>query len=211
MVESFRKSAFADLFDSEVVDDSIGETKLVTRTMANRYEKRKGVRVHREENLRKVFPASLEKDCAYHFLTSGDIDQLSYPTVIVEKMGVFEAFYCSTWTMTKMDVDIIESWQVAGLIKTPTFCVGEYFAKRETAAYATLIDMIQRSKGRVRCFPNHAKIVLLGSAERDEWITVTGSSNLSMNPRCEQTTVWNDIEIYRFYQEWFESLFWGEK
>jgi hypothetical protein len=205
------KSALSDLFDSEVLDDSLEGFKPSTRTTSSRHEKRRGMRVHREENLRKVFPEKVEAGTAYHFLSSGDIDQLSYPTVLIEKMGLFDCFYCSTWTMTHLDVQIIEGWAERGLIQSPTFAVGEYFQKRETAAYATLAAMLQRTGGRLRCFPNHAKLVLMGSAARDEWMVLTGSSNLSMNPRCEQTILWNDREIFEFYRGWFESLFDGAK
>lgn len=206
-----KRSALSDLFDGDAVDDSIGETKLSSRVVSSSFEKRKGVRVHREANLRGIFPTSLDLKTVYLFMSTGDIDQLSYPTVIIEKFGVFDTFYCSTWTMTHLDVGVIASWADSGLIREPCFAVGEYFAKRETAAYATLVAIISRTRGRVRCFANHAKIVLLGSAARDEWIVITGSSNLSMNPRSEQTTIFNDKEIYDFYRDWFESLFVGNK
>ena len=204
-----RSQALSDLFDCETVADSLGDIELETVTLCTRYQKRKGIRVHREENLRKVLPNVLEPGTVFMVLSSGDIDQLSYPTVLVERLGVFAEFYVSTWTMTHMDVGTIESRQLAGLIQRPTFAVGEYFAKRETAAYATLVQMIARAGGRIRAFPNHAKIVLLGSPERDEWITIAGSSNLSMNPRCEQTFLFNDREIYDFFRAWFEGLFEG--
>lgn len=199
--------ALQDLFDSRTVDDTIQGDARKTATMAARYEKVKGIRVHREENLKRIFPPKLERGTAYHFLTAGDIDQLSFPTVILEKLGPFPVFYCSSWTMTRTDVGIIESWADAGMIGAPSFFTGEYFQTRETSAYASLVDMIQRTGGRLRTFRNHAKVTLLGCPERDEWLTLTGSANLSMNPRTEQTVLFNDPEVFNFYRAWFDDLF----
>ena len=199
--------ALQDLFNADTVDDTMGEDGRRSAQRARRYEKVKGIRVHREENLKAIFPAKLEPLTAYHFISAGDIDQLSFPTVILEKLGPCPVFYCSSWTMTRTDVGIIQSWVDGGLIGPPNFFTGEYFQSRETAAYASLVDMIRATGGRLRTFPNHAKVTLLGNPERGDFITITGSANLSMNPRTEQTVLFNDLETFEFYKSWFDDLF----
>ena len=61
--------ALDDLFNAETVDDALQEDGRRSAARARRYEKVKGIRVHREENLKAIFPVAVTPDlydAAYH-------------------------------------------------------------------------------------------------------------------------------------------------
>lgn len=199
-----------DLFDTDELyltppaDDQIDETPPAA-VSAIRMEKLEMIRVAREKNLLALFP-KLEEGRSYHFISAGDIDAVSYLTALIEKHGPFDEFYGSTWTMSRQDCELLDRYLTDKLIKKITFFTGEYFAKRETSVYGSLLQVIGRHDGRLKMFKNHCKILAVHNREAQFWAVAEGSANFTTNPRTEQTTVTPSRELYDFYAQWFEDL-----
>jgi hypothetical protein len=163
------------------------------------------MRVAREKNLREIFP-ELQPGHSYHIISAGDVDAVSYLTMLIERHGPFDDFYGSTWTLSRQDCELLDKYLQDGLIKKITFFTGEYFAKRETSVYATLLQVIGRHQGRLRMFKNHCKLLLVQNSAKQFWAVAEGSANFTTNPRTEQTTITASKELYDFYKGWFEEL-----
>jgi hypothetical protein len=108
--------------------------------------------------------------------------------------------------MNRQDCELLDRYCQDRLIKKITFFTGEYFAKRETSVYATLLQVIEKNSGRMRMFKNHCKLLLVENLEKQFWCVVEGSANFTTNPRAEQTTISPSKELYDFYKGWFEEL-----
>jgi len=191
------------LFLEPAVEDQIEEAP-ESAAVAIRIAKLELIRVAREENLRKIFPM-LEEGFSYHVISSGDIDALSYLTLIIERHGPIAELYASTWTMSREDCRLIDKYLADGLIRQITFFTGEYFASRETSVYASLIEVISRHGGRLKLFKNHCKLLVMRTTG-DRYFTVEGSANFTTNPRSEQTVITPSRQLFDFYKTWFEDL-----
>jgi hypothetical protein len=191
------------LFLEPEVEDRI-VTPPASAATAVRIAKLEFIRVAREQNLRAIFPV-LEEGNSYHFISSGDIDAVSYLTMIIENYGPIAELYASTWTMSRQDVELLDRYMAAKHILNITFFTGEYFKSRETSVYASLIDVITRHGGRLKLFKNHCKILVIRTIA-DFCITVEGSANFTTNPRTEQTVITPGGQLFDFYKAWFEDL-----
>lgn len=198
--------ALAGLFDDTTEDDRAEEVP-PSATTTVRHEKLRCIRAAREDNLRKIFPDNIEAGCSYHFISAGDIDGLSYPAMLLDRYACFEEAYFSTWTMSRQDIEMIAGWLDTGQIGRISFFTGEYFFRRETAVYATLLEVMKKHGGRLRTFKNHAKVVLLKNTALGLHLVIEGSANFTTNPRAEQTVINNSRELYEFYAGWFDELF----
>jgi hypothetical protein len=193
-----------EMFLRDSADDQIDDTP-PTAAAAIAIAKMEMMRVAREKNLREVFP-ELKAGHSYHIISAGDVDAVSFLTLLIERYGPFDEFYGSTWTMSRQDCELLDKYITDGLIRNISFFTGEYFAKRETSVYATLLQVIEKHKGRLRMFKNHCKLLLVQNTERQFWAVAEGSANFTTNPRTEQTTVTPSRELYDFYKKWFEEL-----
>jgi len=179
----------------------------VTSAREIRIKKVEMMRVAREANLARVFPAKLEEGFSYHIISSGDIDALSYLSVLLERNGPFDHLYASTWTMSREDVRLLARYLEEGAIGKLIQFTGEYFASRETSVYAQLIEMIAQHPGsRVRLFRNHCKLLVAAHTETGFYVTCEGSANFTTNPRTEQTTITVSRSLHDFYVNWFDEL-----
>jgi hypothetical protein len=186
------------------VNDQI-ETPAPSAVTAVRIAKLELIRVAREKNLRAIFP-DLQAGRSYHFISAGDIDAVSFLTLLIEKHGPFDEFYGSTWTMSRQDCELLDRYLQAGHIRNIAFFTGEYFAKRETSVYGSLVEVIRRHQGRIKLFKNHCKLLLVQNAAAGFWAVCESSANFTTNPRSEQTVITPSRELYEFYKTWFESL-----
>jgi hypothetical protein len=191
------------LFLQPPVDDRVLEAPPSAVT-AIRIKKLELIRVSREENLRKIFP-TIEDGCSYHFISSGDIDAMSYLTMIIERHGPIAELYASTWTMSRQDVELLDRYLADGHIRKVTFFTGEYFKSRETSVYASLLEVINRHNDRLKLFRNHCKLLVLRTTH-DLYVTIEGSANFTTNPRSEQTVITPGRQLFEFYKNWFEEM-----
>lgn len=165
--------------------------------------------VHRrafsEAQLAEVLPHDLTHGYSYHVISGGDIDSLSYLAQVLRRQSLD---YCllSTWCMADDDVLQIREWLAAGKIKRLDCYLGEIFPSSYLREYATLKEVMAEfcPSGRIAIFRNHSKIYA-GSGPRFSF-AIESSANINTNPRTEQTTLTLDLELYKFYKNFFDGI-----
>lgn len=140
---------------------------------------------------------------SYHVISQGDIDSLTFLRIAIEQRPLD---YCliSTWCMSPEDAMEIKSWVDKKLIKRIDFYVGEIFQKGYRGAYDILCEIANGCGGRVCVFRNHSKVMI--GASGDWKFAIASSANVNTNPRCENTTITMDANVYNFYKEFYDNI-----
>jgi len=163
--------------------------------------RRRFERIRQKQSLLEVIPEPPAPGESIHVIGTGLYDFWTFVPQFIDWIGHAARLTCSTWTLNRPNaVEFFEIWD-AGKIETADFLTGLYFKRRESAVYAFLLEGIRARGGRYRAFRNHAKVLLLENPDRNAWITVEGSANLTSNPRLEQYVVTNDRALYDFHRE----------
>lgn len=145
----------------------------------------------------------LEYGMAYHCVSFGDVDSLTYLRHVLRQEKL-EYLMVSTWCMAMEDAQEIAVWVERGMIGRIDFYVGEIF-KNGYRGVRDVIEKIARSTGgRVARFRNHSK-VMAGFGEHFGF-TIESSANINTNPRTEQTVVTVDDGLALFYKEFFDGI-----
>ena len=181
-----------------VVPDAARKVR-ASRTKGRHFTKR----VLSELNLEECLPWHFEKGAAYHCISWGDVDSLTYLRVIVKQQRL-EYVILSTWCMAITDVKEIEKWLERGDVGRMDFYVGEIFQASYFEVYLALKDLADRYGARVCVFRNHAK-VMAGFGEDFDFV-IEGSANVNTNPRTEQTCITVDTSLAYFYKEFFDEI-----
>ena len=142
---------------------------------------------------------------AYHFITAGDVDALSYLKAILRQQPLDYCLF-STWCMAAEDILQIEEWMQAGRIARLDAYVGEIFPNSYKIEYQMLKEVFARNEGagRIAVFKNHSKI-FAGVGPRFAFV-VESSANINTNPRTEQGCISVDRGLYEFYREYFDGI-----
>lgn len=142
---------------------------------------------------------------AYHFITGGDVDSLSYLKAILRQQPLSYCLF-STWCMAAEDILQFEEWLRAGRIKHLDGYVGEIFPNSYRVEYQLLKDVFARNcgGGRIAVFKNHSKIYA-GIGPKFAFAVET-SANINTNPRTENGCITIDHGIYEFYREFFDGI-----
>lgn len=186
-----------DLFADEVSGFCrVGRAiKTVGRTAARR--------ARSEAHLAEILPAEIEVGSAWHVISAGDIDSLSFLAHLLKARSLdYVAF--STWCMAMDDVESIEKWITEGRIGRIDAYVGEIFPGSYSREYVALCDVVRATGGRVCVFRNHSKVQLCRSGDH-AWV-VESSANINTNPRCENTVITADIDLYFHHKSYFDSI-----
>lgn len=142
---------------------------------------------------------------AYHFITGGDVDALSYLKAVLRQQPLT---YCllSTWCMAAEDILQLEEWLQAGRIGRLDAYVGEIFPNSYRVEYRLLKDVFARNDGggRIAVFKNHSKI-FAGSGPKFDFV-VESSANINTNPRTENGCITIDRGLYAFYKYFFDGI-----
>lgn len=160
-------------------------------------------RITSELNLEETLPWHFEDSTAYHCISQGDVDSLTYLRTIVKQQRV-KYLILSTWCMSITDIEEIKSWIEKGYIQKVDFYVGEIFTSRYAKEFVVLKELCQKTGARVALFRNHSK-VMAGFGEKFDF-TIESSANVNTNPRCEQTTITLDRELPRFYKAFYDGI-----
>lgn len=139
--------------------------------------------------------------------TVDSFDFGSFLPVLVEMLGNKDiTAYVSTWTMNRNHATIMIDLLDNGNISKLVVASDPYFTRRESAVAATLIQGIQKHKQTFITFKNHVKSICL-KAPDGKTVTVSGSANLSAQPRCEQYILTTHPDVYQFFvSEFFEYM-----
>ena len=156
-----------------------------------------------EDALRAICPWHWDMGDAYHVLSQGDIDSLSFLRVALSQRPLD---YCllSTWCMAPSDAEEIKSWIDRRMIKRIDFYVGEIFQNGYRGAYDILVDTAKSCDGRVGIFRNHSKV--MAGAAGDWSFVIESSANVNTNPRCENTVITMDRGLFAEYKGFFDKI-----
>lgn len=160
-------------------------------------------RARAETHLREIWPARLEPGTSYHFLSSGDVDALSYVAMLLQTHRL-EYLLFSTWCMAMPNVLQFGDWLDSGAIgRLDAYC-GEIFPNQYTDEHETLAAIVRPRGGRCAIFRNHAKIV--AGFGPDIAFAIESSANINTNPRTEQSALHVDRELARFYKDYYDGV-----
>lgn len=142
---------------------------------------------------------------SYNFITSGDVDALSYLKLIIRHQPKIKHLIASTWCMSAEDILQLRKWVEDEVIKSLDMYVGEIFPSSYRIEWAMLTKMYEELKcGRLAFFKNHSKI-FAGYGEKYAF-GIQLSANFNTNPRTENGCITIDDGLYRFYKAYFDGI-----
>ena len=163
------------------------------------------MRLLSERTLDDALEWHLEPGMAYHVVSYGDVDALTFLRHIARDQKLDYAII-ATWCMAQVDADEIDKWVAQGNIGRVDYVVGEVFQThaRYRAIRDTLARTAARCGGRVLRCRTHAKVMVCYGQRYDA--VVESSANIDTNPRAEQTCITVDTGLADFYKAWFDNL-----
>lgn len=195
----------------------LSEPKVYTKKEAKRIM----INGLKKQALNELIPELPPPDMDMYIISNGDgaeikhginpkaFDFGTFLSVIVDMLGAGCIAYISTWTLNRNHaLNMIEMLD-SGALQRLTILTDPYFQSREPAVAALLIEDIQRhgEPNRYLAFKNHCKIIALSDAKGENFCTITGSANLSSQPRCEQYVLTTSPDVYHFFiHDFFESM-----
>ena len=188
--------------EPEMDEDAVIEPDNKSRAMKtrDRYIYR---RFTSERTLENILDWDFEKGTAYHVISAGDIDSLSFLKFVLRQQPLR---YCalSTWCMTLKDVEEIERFIERKRIERLDSYVGEIFKGSYALEYEKLTELHKRYGGRLAIFRNHAKIYV-GFGSKFDFV-IESSANINTNPRAENTVITVDTELAMFYKQYYDGI-----
>jgi len=145
-----------------------------------------------------------------HGINPQAFDFGSFIPHVVEMLGNRDCTaYVSTWTLNRNHALTMLEMLADNRLKSLTVCTDPYFKRRSAPVATVLIGGLQRYPGRARflCWKNHVKAIAISNADEARFCTITGSANLSSQPRTENYVLSTSQDVYRFYvDEFFEAM-----
>jgi len=160
-------------------------------------------RFNSERNLEDTIDWDFKAGNAYHIISGGDIDSLTFLTHILRQQPL-KYLLMSTWCMALQDIEEIDRYFERGRIFRMDSYVGEIFKGGYFNEYSRLCDLHNRRGGRVAIFRNHSK-VFAGFGDKFDFV-IESSANVNTNPRTENTVITVNTELARFYKHFFDGI-----
>ncbi len=196
-----------DLFDLGLESMPELEAKMREAVVESRaYRTRAKVHARRaagEERLAELLPEDIADGEAWHVLSSGDVDSMSFVAHLMRDR-VIDYIAFSTWCMAVDDVLRLRRWHETGRLGRVDAYVGEIFPGSYAREHAALCELCELCGGRVAVFRNHSKVFLLRSGDR-AWV-VESSANINTNPRTEQTVITADMGLFLHHKGYFDEI-----
>lgn len=167
------------------------------------WDTQKKMRVMSEANLDDALDWHMEEGCAYHVISYGDVDSLTFLKHIVKQQRIRYAML-ATWCMAKADAEEMRSWVRRGDVGRFDFYVGEIFKSGYRGCLEVLDDICKQTGGRTARIRNHSKLMCF-FGERFSG-TIESSANVDTNPRIEQTCITINRDLAGFYKEFFDQM-----
>lgn len=196
-VEAVEKTEKAEA--EEVRDAERTRTVAVFKTMTPTRK----LKLLSEAALDEALDWHLEEGMAYHCVSFGDVDSLTYLRHVLRQQRL-EYLMVSTWYMALEDAQEIAGWVERGMIGRIDFYVGEIFKNGYRGVRDAIEAIARATGGRVARFRNHSK-VMAGLGESFGF-AIESSANINTNPRTEQTVVTTDDGLALFYKEFFDGI-----
>ena len=156
-----------------------------------------------ERKLEETLDWEFTPGSAYHVISGGDIDSLTFLKLILRQQPL-NYLSLSTWCMALQDIEELERYIKLGRIKRLDSYVGEIFKGSYGNEYRQLCDLHKRYGGRAAIFRNHAK-VFCGFGNRFDFV-IESSANINTNPRAENTVITIDKGLAYFYKDYFDGI-----
>lgn len=145
----------------------------------------------------------LEDGVAYHCISSGDVDSLTYLRHILRDQRA-EYVLLATWCMATSDAEEMRSWVKRGIVGRFDYYVGEIFKGGYRGCRDVLDEVCGMCGGRVARFRNHSKLMCVFGERYD--CVIESSANVDTNPRTEQTCITVSADLARFYKDYFDEI-----
>ena len=183
-------------------NDELAEAKRTVSIFKTMSTQRK-MRLLSEAALAEVLPWHLEEGAAYHIISAGDVDSLTYLRHIAREQCL-EYVALSTWCMSTSDAEEMLAWTRRGDVRRFDFYVGEIFKNGYRGCLDVLDQICAMTGGRVARFRNHSKLMLFFGAQYSG--VIESSANVDTNPRTEQTCITVDRALAEFYLDYFDGI-----
>lgn len=141
-----------------------------------------------------------------HMLSNGAFPCWKIVQTAMELCGSpAEHLFLSTWTMNlQICRDIIEHLE-GGSVRSVTICVNDYLKRRSPHIWGYLVEHLRPYEGSlVYAIKNHAKVAAWKTLDGRCYV-ISGSANLTVNPRIEQNFIAQSPELYNFYINEFKK------
>nr|AIF26697.1 hypothetical protein [uncultured bacterium fosmid pJB83B9] len=196
------KSAATDDTDKPAKEKRTGSRRRQTQCfeLTTQYLYR---RAYSETQLLNVVDFDYKPGHAYHFLTGGDVDSLSFLKTVLRQQDLDYLLF-STWRMAAEDIRQIDEWMELGKIKKLDAFLGEIFPTTYRIEWAMVLELFQRRQcGKPHISRNHSKIYA-GVGQRFAFV-IESSANINTNPRTENACITIDRGLFDFTVDFFKK------
>ena len=145
----------------------------------------------------------LEDGVAYHCISCGDVDSLTYLRHVAKSVHL-DYVLLSTWCMATVDAEEMRDWVRRGIVGRFDYYVGEIFKSGYRGCRDVLDETCAMCGGRVARFRNHSKLMAFFSPSLSG--VIESSANVDTNPRTEQTCITCDRGLAEFYKSYFDGI-----
>lgn len=199
----------ADLDFADLDTTLEGQDTIERPAVLKRKAKLATLNMMKRQKLQEVLEGIPEPGWTYHVISNGSFDFWTWIPVLVDLLEAedhqVDDLWGSTWTANRTNIQELYQLGKSGRIKRGHLMTGIYFKRRETAAYATIVEAVRRLGWRYKAHQNHAKINMLAAGPHR--IVIEGSANWTSNPRVEQYVISNSPQVFDFHAAWMEEVF----
>ncbi|MGB4817551.1 MAG: hypothetical protein WBP33_00430 [Saprospiraceae bacterium] len=198
-----------DFGDSQIVEESMPnknkshrrKTVLHERSYQHIYK-----RAHSElQLLNSIDDQKLKEGHSYSFISSGDVDALSYLMLAMRTYKELDYLLVSTWCISNEDILYLFELIEQKKIKRLDIYVGEIFPGSYKVEWKLIKELYEKHQcGHIKVFKNHSKIMagIIGG----NGFSIQSSANINTNPRTEQACIINNLESALFYKDYFDGI-----
>ena len=189
----------------EPATNAIMESALSLK-VRRRYEKRNGLN---REALDTLLPTLPDSGTDVYILSNanranGREQAFSFSSFISHFVdlvapGGNALLYVSVWTMSRQSATEIIGLLRAGKVGKMTLCVDRSLLARDDLIVHMFASEFMGTQHQYVACRNHAKVICCANPDMSRVATVTGSGNLSSQPRIEQYIVSTSPEVYAFF------------
>lgn len=163
----------------------------------------------RNNNLEKIIDSVgglPENNEIIEFVSDGTSDTGSFFSLIINKLGVIDEMYLSTWTISRENVLRILNNIDNGNVKHFEFLINNGLLKTNStkSIWGLINDEFKKRNIKFKAVNSHAKIFTCKIGDR--YLTISGSGNWSENPRIENYFIIGGEESFLFNKQWMKDL-----
>lgn len=164
------------------------------------------VNAMRQENADAFLQDLPKTNEQFHILSNGKFDYWQLVATCLKLCNcTIEHLFLSTWTInlpiSREIISLLESRK----IKNCTIWLNDYLKSREPHVWSFLTEHLRARKQKIFSTKNHAKIAAWKCSD-GRCFVLSGSANLTANPRIEQNFIAQSCELYNFYVSEYEKI-----